>query len=194
MKENDYPVASDGQPDLSYYTDSPDYYAAMHARALRDLDDRSVDSRLTFARQVHACWGLIANGAASIPFALEMLKSSESEAREDGAAVLAEVGRDQSVVQNLLDTLRSEEDAQARDGIVLALGTIRSKAAMPALVRIVEDESADGDTRWCAVEALGKIVRRRFLSQGDPIRAALDWIEAARKRGRITDDEGVGQK
>ena len=190
MKENAYPVDEKGKPDLSFYCDPPEYYAAMHAQAMRDSRDRSVDARLTFGRRVHASWGLIANGARSIPFALEMLKSGNSDAREDGAAVLAEVGRNGQVVDSLLAALRAERDIQARDSVILALGALRNKAALPALVTIIEDETADGDTRWTAVESLGKIVRRRFLSQADPIQAALEWITGARKRGTIPAEAG----
>ena len=185
MKEAAYPVDEKGAPDLSYYVDPPSYYAEMHARAMQDARNREVDSRLTFGRRVHACWGLIAKGSDSVPFALEMLASGNSDAREDGAAILAEVGRNDEVVARLIEAVEREPDTQARDSIVQALGALRNRLALPALVALVEDEATDGDTRWTAVESLGKVVRRRFLAQPDPVAAARDWITAARRRGRL---------
>lgn len=47
-----------------------------------------------------------------------------------------------------------------------------------ALAAVLQDESADGDTRFGAAEGLGRIVGRRFDKQTDPIAAALSWISA----------------
>ena len=185
MKENDFPTDEKGKPDLRYYDEPAAFYAAMHAQAIRDSRNKEADSRQTFARRVHGCWGLIARGEDSVPFALEMLASGNSDAREDGAAVLAEVGRNETVVARLLDALEAEADTQARDSIVQALGGLRNKLAIPGLAAMVEDEGTDGDTRWMAVESLGKIVRRRFLAKPDPVAAALDWIAKARQRGTL---------
>jgi HEAT repeat protein len=185
VKENSFPVDEKGKPDLRYYDEPASYYSDMHAQAMQDSRSREADSRLAFARRVHGCWGLIARGAESIPFALEMLASANSDAREDGAAVLAAVGRDDAVVERLLNALATEPDIQARDSIIQALGGLRNRAALPALVALVENEATDGDTRWTAIEALGKVVRRRFLAQPEPTQAALDWIAKARARGGI---------
>ena len=46
---------------------------------------------------------------------------------------------------------------------------------------MIDYEDADGDTRWTAVESLGRIVRRHFLDKPDPVAAARAWI-AERKR------------
>jgi hypothetical protein len=54
---------------------------------------------------------------------------------------------------------------------------MRNKAAVPALAHIIRDESEDHDTRWTAVEALGRVVRRRFLKQGEPLQAAILWLD-----------------
>jgi hypothetical protein len=58
---------------------------------------------------------------------------------------------------------------------------LRNRAAIPALAVVIDDEDADGDTRWTAVESLGRVVRRRFLDKPDPVAAARAWI-AERKR------------
>ena len=137
----------------------------------------------TFAERTHGCWGLIANGEEAIPYALAMLSSAKPDAREYGAARLAEIGRGEGVVRSLLETLAAETDIEARDSLIQALGGLRNRAAIPALATLIEDEDVDGDTRWTAVESLGRIVRRRFLGKHDPVAAAKDWIVADRKRG-----------
>jgi len=78
--------------------------------------------------------------------------------------------------------LAAETDVEARDSLIQALGGLRNRAAIPALAALIEDEDADSDTRWTAVESLGRIVRRRFLDKSDPVAAARDWIAAERKR------------
>ena len=167
LKENSIPVNARGRPELSGYTDSAAYYAAMHDQGIRAME---------FARRVHGTWGLIAQGAESIPYALAMLKSKDSDAREDGAAVLGEIGKNGDVVEELLSALASELDTQARDSIILALGRMKNRAAIPALAALIKDESTDGDTRWTAVESLGRIVRKRFLAQPEPVAAAVTWL------------------
>jgi hypothetical protein len=89
LKENNIPVDATGKPDLSGYVDTAAYYAAMHDQALKAARVAGYDARLEFARRVHGTWGLIARGAESVPYALAMLASKESDAREDGAAVLS---------------------------------------------------------------------------------------------------------
>ena len=165
LKENSYPVDERGKPDLSYYRDGPEYYAAMHEEYRRAVRTPGHDSKLEFGRRVHSAWGLIAQGAASVPYAIAMLESGDSATREDGAGVLAQIGRDPAV------------DTVARDGIILALGALKSLAAIPALGAIIRDPKADGDTRWTAAESLGRIVRRRFERQPDAIEAAIAWLD-----------------
>jgi hypothetical protein len=173
LKENNIPVDARGRPELSGYTDSAAYYAAMHDQGLRAME---------FARRVHGTWGLIAKGAESIPHALAMLRSKDSDAREDGAAVLGEIGKNGEVVEELLSALASELDTQARDSVILALGRMRNRGAIPALAALIEDESTDGDTRWTAVESLGRIVQKRFLAQPEPVAAAVTWLKRHPRR------------
>lgn len=181
FKEDSYPVDTRGKPDLRYYRDGLEYYIEMYERHLDTLRGRTghgYEPELSFKRRVNGQWGLIANGAASIPYALALLKCSEPEGREDGAAILSELGRDDIVVEALLRSLETEIDVTTRDTVVLALGRMRNRTAIPHLARIIRNELEDGDTRWTAVEGLGLIVRRRFLKQKDPLKAALAWLEA----------------
>jgi len=180
LKEDDYPVDARGRPDPGYYTDSLEYYIRMYEQHLGTLQGRSgvgYEPELAFRRRGHATWGLIGKGTASSNYAVGLLRRSEPEAREDGAAILAELGKDERIVGQLIESLESETAAQAKDSLVLALGRLKSRKAIPALATIIRDETADGDTRWTAVESLGLIVRKRFLKLEQPIQAALAWLD-----------------
>jgi len=118
----------------------------------------------------------LAGRAEAAPYALSLLQRSESEAREDGAGILAELGKDNGVVDALLESLRSETELEAKDSMIITLGSLKSRKAIPALAAIIRDAAQDHDTRWTAVESLGTIVRRRFTDNEDPIEAALDWL------------------
>jgi hypothetical protein len=180
LKEASYPVDERGRPDLRFYTDSLEYYTQMyeqHVRAWRGKKGPGYEIELSFSRRVHGMWGLIAKGAAAVSYAINLLGHSVPEAREDGAAILAELGRDQGVVDKLIESLNSETDATARDSVILALGRLKNKKAIPSLAAIIRDASADGDTKWTAVESLGQIVRKRFLKQENPIQVATVWLD-----------------
>lgn len=177
LKENSYPVDDRGAPDLSYYRDSPAYYADMHRQFREATSKRGHDAGLEFGRRVHSCWGLVAQGQASIPYVLEMLRSDHGDAREDAAGVLAAIGKDPEVERALIQQLRVEDGIVARDGIILALGAMRSRPAIPVLAALIRDETTDGDTRWTVMESLARIARRRFDKQPDPIAAAIAWLD-----------------
>ena len=99
-EEDRIPIDPSGRPDLSYYTQSAEYYAAMHARAIAPGG--------TFAERTHGSWGLIAKGNEAIPHALAMLANAKPDAREDGAGILAEIGKGEGVVQSVLVALAGE--------------------------------------------------------------------------------------
>ena len=143
------------------YTKSVDYYVTMYQRYLDVISGtskRKYDIRMAFRRRVSACQGLVAKGTDAIPYALAMLRSKEADAREDGAAILGEIGQDGNIVDQVLQALASETDVIARDSLILALGELKSKAAIPVLADLIRNDATDGDTRWTAVESLGKIV------------------------------------
>jgi hypothetical protein len=60
---------------------------------------------------------------------------------------------------------------------VLALGAFKNRVAIPALGELIRNDATDNDTRWTAVESLGRIVHRRFLNQAEPVQAALEWLD-----------------
>ena len=110
-------------------------------------------------------------------FESALLRRPEPEARDDGASILAALGRDDGVVDELLAAFQTETDMTARDSLILAAGRLKSRKAVPILAGIIRDETADGDTRWTAAESLGLIVRQRFNKREDPIRAAIEWLD-----------------
>src|SRR5262249_53726104 len=117
LKEAKYPVDASGRPQLQYYTDSLEYYIQMYEQHLGTLQGKTgpgYEIELAFSRRVHAQWGLISKAAAAVPYALSLLGRTIPEAREDGAAILSAFGRDDAVVDKMLETLRFETDTTAR--------------------------------------------------------------------------------
>jgi hypothetical protein len=182
LKEDNYPRDKSGKPDLSYYTDSLEYYVEMYEQFLHEfLGPRLPPEQLRLAlkRRANGQWGLIAKGPAAIPYALKLLKHGEPEAREDGAGILEWIGLDGSTAESLLAALAIETEATARDTMIGTLGTLRSRAAIPALATIIRDAAINFDTRWTAMESLGEIVGHRFDKGADPIQAAITWLDKA---------------
>ena len=168
-----------GWPDLRRYRKPAAFYYDLHVQSQQPAVGSFNRASERWQKRVTAQWGLIARGRDSIPYLQRMLASRNPDTREDGAGIFAALGRsDPSIVDSLLAALAEETDDQPRDSIVLALGSLRSRKAVPALAAIVQDESADGDTRFGAAESLGRIVERRFDKQPDPIVAALAWIRS----------------
>jgi HEAT repeat protein len=152
----------------------------MYEQCLDTLEGRKqgtgYEPELAFKRRVHAMWGLIAKGVEAIPYALTLLRRPEAEAREDAAAILETVGKDNVVVDELLKSLESETTLTVKDSLLIAVGRFKSRKAIPLLAKIIRNQREDLDTRWTAVESLGLIVRRRFLNQTDPVQSAIDWL------------------
>jgi HEAT repeat protein len=96
------------------------------------MDAGRIHGAKAFELRVEAQQGLIASGTAAIPFALRMLASSDAEIREDAGGVLAALGRREDVVPQVLAALEDERDEQARDALVVALGELRDRRAIPA--------------------------------------------------------------
>ncbi|HEY0453667.1 HEAT repeat domain-containing protein [Actinophytocola sp.] len=159
-----------GVPNLKRFKGSAESYYRLHLEAVREQD---------FTRRVTASWGLIARGRESLPYLMSMLRSGDADSREDAGGALTWLGEDAAgLVGELLTALRRETDPQARDSIVATLGALRNRAAVPALAALIRSADTDGDTRRCAVESLGTIVRRRFDKQPDPEAAAIAWLDA----------------
>jgi hypothetical protein len=174
-------------PDLSYLTESADYYANLLVKSAAIFDGpRLPDHEISMHnnRYVMAQWGLIARGTAAVPFAVEMLTSKIPEVREAGAGILGAVGGDDQVAARILESLEAEYRRasmecrfETLDTLVLAVGQMKNKNSIPTLAILVRDTTLNGDSRWGAVEALGKLARKRFDKQPDAIEAATEWLD-----------------
>jgi hypothetical protein len=138
----DIPATANRTPVREHFDKPAAYYAEMlsSAIALYDAQPRPAqgDVELIYPCQVAATWGLICRGKDSIPFALDLLKSPVPEGRETAAAVLAEVGRDESTVTELLSAFDAEcaktnngeasaGPLETLDSMLCAFGRMKSK-------------------------------------------------------------------
>jgi HEAT repeat protein len=156
-------------PDLRRFRRSAQAYLDLHHQACREND---------FAKRVEAQWGLIARGRDAVPILLDLLTSDDPWSREDAAAALAWLGaNDPATVEALTRALRTASEDEERDSIILALGEMRSTAPVPVLAGLIRDPATDEETRGTAIEALGRIARRRFDRQPDPRAAATAWLD-----------------
>lgn len=187
----DIPTTEKRTPMPDYFDKPAAYYAEMlnSAIALYDARPRPAqgDVELIYPCQVAATWGLIFRGKDSIPFALDLLKSPVAEGRETAAAVLAEVGRDESVVTELLLAFDAEcaktnngetgaDTLETLDSMLCAFGRMKAKRTIQSVANVLANPNADGDTRHLAAESLGRIVGRRFDKRAEPIAEALAWL------------------
>ena len=167
------------QPAAKYYQQYLEALAAW--KGVRRGDRKA--SRDLWTRQVMASWGLLTRGRESLPFALQLIHSDDTDAREQGASLLGSLGKAPSVTDELVKMLESETDDVARDSAIIALGEMRSKRALPTLEKILRDTTADGDTRWTAGESVGRVVRRRFGKSGGSVTdEAIAWLDAHPQR------------
>lgn len=187
------PDTPERTPVLSHLSESAEYYANLLIKSAVIWKDRPLDSpRLSNDeismhnnRFVMAQWGLIARGKEAVPYSVDMLRSEIPEVREAAAGVLGAVGGDDEVVSQMLESLEAEhyrpENKQTiltLDTLVFALGEMKNKKAIPALAALVRDTSLNGDSRWEAALALGRLARKRFDKRSDPMTAAMEWLDS----------------
>ncbi len=180
-----------GCPKVSALTKPPEYYIRLYEQGFQltkelpvakpghpgwDWYTRQISN--AYNNRVVATWGMIARGVKSLPYALTMMKSGQPDIREDGAGVLMALGKQPGVVEELLNALGRETETQARDAIIIALGEIKDKRAIPALARIIRQPGVDGDTQWTAIESLGSVVHRKFTDKPNVVEAALEWLSS----------------
>ncbi len=142
------------------------------------FDHETIRVNTWWKTRVAAERGLISCGAEAIPYAVQLLANQDAEIREDGAAVLGALGRDERVVDALLAAIELEDENQPRDAMVIGLGRLRNRKAIPLLARMIRDPETDGDTRFTAIQSLGQIAGRRFVRESEPEAAALHWLDA----------------
>lgn len=146
-------------------------YHALYLEGIQEFDSY---------KRVEGVWGLTAKGDEAVPLLVELLKHPDAEARADAAGALGWL-RDSSphIEEALVAVLRSSVSDEERDSALVALGSLRSKAALPLVAGLIRAEETDGDTKHLAVGTLGQIVRRRFDRQHDPEAAARAYLDSA---------------
>lgn len=176
-------------PDLSYYTESAEYYYSLicsEACHLKDKPRASTSaererSGLASRRMASAEWGLIAHASDAIPFALKLLASSDPDIRGHGAGVFCGLRNPEhlpKILPAITRVLETEQDRETIDSLLVALGEFRSRDAIPCLARFILDQGEDLDTRWTAAQALGKVIRKRFdKKNSDAVALAVEWLE-----------------
>ena len=166
-------------PDLSYYTESAQYYYDLIVESSPFMDDPQMSS-VANNRIVNAGWGLIAKGAEAVPFAIQLVRSKNRDHREAAADVfcgLRDPQRLPDILEHVHATLEHETDQLVLDSLLGALGALRSRDSIPMLARYINDDSVDPDTRDNAACSLGLIVRKRFdKSERGTVRAACEWL------------------
>ena len=70
-----------------------------------------------------------------------------------------------------------KENVQALDSMIEALRKMENRKAIPALAKVVRNSAMDNDSRWLAMQNLGRLVRRRFDKGTDPMDAAIQWLD-----------------
>jgi hypothetical protein len=175
-------------PDLSYYSESAQYYYNLivdSAPHLKDKPRAATHAEREMAsvannRIVHASWGLITRGAEAIPFAVKLIRSTDRDCREAAADVfcgLSDPKRLPEIVAQITSALRTENDRLVLDSLLTALGNLKSREAIPAIARFVLNQSEDSDTRHTAATSLGQIIKKRFDKHGtNTIQMACDWL------------------
>jgi hypothetical protein len=148
-----------------------------------------VDTKFRYGQYVAAVNELATRGPDSAHWAAERLTHAETDAREQAAFLLGEVGS-----QHLLGSRRDaivaalsklatrpvsndSKEAQANTAAVIALGKIGDRQGVAALRQVLtSEELADDDIQWDAAEALGQIVGESFTDEDEPVSAAREWL------------------
>ena len=148
----------------------PDIALLLRLVALRGDDDPGV--------LVEAFAGLLALSADDpVPFVVQRLASDNRDIARAAAIALGEARRPEAVVA-LRERLPSEERADVRHAIILALATSRDDAAFDALLTLVA-RGAAADSK-AAVEALRLYAHDEALQHR--VSAALDARRPGRRR------------
>jgi len=166
----------------SFYMDAYHaYQSAMTALtanpALKEMDLTTARAKL-FEHRARARWALATKGLEALPFALQMLHSSDMDERDDARGILCRMGTDDEVVDTLLDALRDTADPEILADLIVALGATANARAIPALVSILRNPAMIDFHKSAAIKSLGKLAQRRFDQTEDPFASLNAWLEA----------------
>jgi hypothetical protein len=114
-----------------------------------------------FEQRARAKWALVCRGIESVPYAVQMLRSSDPEEREDGRVILELIGGDDEVVRSLATLLDETTDADLAGNVVSLLGELKNAGAVPRLTAIVLDSASDVAVKQAAMRSLGILAQSR---------------------------------
>lgn len=175
-------------PDLSYYTESAEFYHNLIVDSAPHLKDKQpfateADRQMAAVasnRIVEATCGLVARGDEAIPYAVKLVRSADCDEREAAASVfcgLRNPARITEIVAAVANALETESNRLVVDSLLVALGQLRSREAIPAIVPFVMNRSDEPDTQFFAAVSLGMIVKRQFHKQGaNAVDGARAWL------------------
>ncbi len=153
--------------------DANQWYELLTGAYADYFENGTISVNKWWKTRVAAERGLISCGAEAIPYAVELLANRDPEIREDGAAVLGALGEDERVVDALLGALQREDEDQPRDVMIIGLGRLRNKKAIPFLVpRRTATRASQRSSRW----ARSRVV----VSTADRSRRQLRWSGSTR--------------
>lgn len=175
------PLRTGFEQPASFYMDAYRSYQTAVAALLSsppasDLELVNARAKL-FEHRARARWALSARGVESVPYALEMLKSTDLEEREDARGILGRIGGDDRVIEALTDALEGATDSESVENLTIALGATGNLNATPVLVRILRHPETDEVIKSWAMESIGRIAQRRFDHSEDPNEAMQAWLE-----------------
>jgi hypothetical protein len=107
-----------------------------------------------------ARWALASRGTESIPFAIRMLESSDSDEQDDGRVILGLVGRDDAAIDVMVEMLADSDDRHLRSCLVRVLTDQPNERALLRLTALVMDASTSTEMKNAAIKALGLLGRR----------------------------------
>lgn len=209
IPEERYPREDDGSVNLALYRKSAKQYWTMYNEYLDYLDNderqgrcgrsglfRTTEGAREWSKGTHAIHGLVAQGAGSIPYAIELLGRADPGERDTGALILkrmhATATIETGVVHALEDALaQSSEGADEPpyiDSLVNSLDDVAGIRSQPILVQIAKDTSISLDTRYHCIAILGRIARQNFGLQPDPVEAISAWYQSHQANANVRQD------
>ena len=127
-------------------------------------------------RRARVKLAIASKGPESLPFVLEMLRSTDPEESQDAKDVLALMGGDIQVTDSLVESIATATDLDTVTALVTALGATRNTRSVPYLARILRAPGIDDGTMRAAVASLGQLINRPLGDTVDPFVAAVTWL------------------
>ncbi len=109
------------------------------------------------------------------------LQDKSSKVRSSAAEALAKI-KNPKTGEPLMKRLVEEEDVGVRHMVVLALGSIGYRAAIPIMIRLLSDD--DATTRGCAAWSLGEL--RAYEARDAMVKSLIREIDPY-ARGRLVE-------